>query len=343
VSRGPSAPAVSAIVVNYEAGDALLECLASLGEQGLPMELVLVDNGSRDGSAARACAEFPEARLVRPGRNLGFAAGANLGAADARAPILLFLNPDVKLAASCLASLAGALRDERTGVAGPVLEVSSSGTREYGGTIDPFGYPIALHQTGRALYVPGCALATPAELFRRLGGFDERFFMFAEDVDYCWRSLLAGRDVKVVPDALAFHVGGGSTPGGYLGRDGLSTTRFRVALRERNTLAMLLKCHRPAAATAIALAYPVQALATAVALAAAGKRSTAGAILSGLAWNVRELPGTLARRRAARIGSRPTDAAVRARMHYGVRKLELLVRHGLPRVDDSSTPTPAAR
>jgi GT2 family glycosyltransferase len=343
VSRRPSAPAVTAIVVNYEGGDALLACLASLAEQDVSVELVLVDNGSSDRSAARACAEFPDARLVRPGRNLGFAGGANLGAAGARAPVLLFLNPDVRLASGCLPSLVTALRDPHTGVVGPVLEVSSSGTREYGATIDPLGYPIARIEPGRALYVPGCALATPADLFRRLGGFDERFFMFAEDVDYCWRSLLTGRDVRVVPDALAFHVGGGSTPGGYLGPDGLSTTRFRVSLRERNTLAMLLKCHRPSAATAIALAYPVQALATAGALALAGKRGTARAILGGLAWNVRELPETLARRRAARSGRRPPDSVIRARMHSGVRKLELLVRHGLPRVDDSSTPTPAAR
>jgi GT2 family glycosyltransferase len=336
-----SDPAVSAIAINYEGGDSLLACLRSLAEQDVSLDVLIVDNGSSDGSAERACAAFPDVRLVRPHENLGFAGAANLGASHAGAPLLLFLNPDVTLTPGCLAALLRALEEPRSGVVGPATDVSASGQREYGATIDPLGYPVPLLGPGAPLYVPGCALATRADVFRELGGFDDRFFMFAEDVDYCWRALLAGWNVAVVPEALALHVGGASAPGGYLAEDGLRTTRFRVALRERNTLAMLLKCHGPAAAAVSALAYPVQALGTAAALALTGNRATAREIVGGLAWNARELRETLARRKAARRGNGLSDRAVAARMHRGLRKLELLRRFGLPRIDDVPPVRPA--
>ena len=303
----------------------------------------MVDNGSSDGSTSAALARFPDVVLVEPGRNLGFAAGANAGARVARAELLLFLNPDVQLAPRAVERLADAFRSADIGVAGPKVELDRLGALELGSTIDPLGYPVSLSSRARPLYVSGCALMTTRDLFADLGGFDERFFMFVEDVDYCWRALLRGLDVRVVAEAVARHHGGASAPGGYVTADGFSSTRFRVVLRERNTLAALLKCYAWPTLAAALPAYLLQSLATAAALAAAGRLETALGVLGGLSWNVRELPRTLALRREVQAARTRGEREVLRRMHRGLQKLTLLRRFGVPRVDQARIAGAAAR
>ena len=181
---------VAAVIVNYEGGELLLDCIASLQAQAVA-EIVLVDNGSADGSAAAAAARFPDVKLVQPGRNTGFAGGANLGAREARAALLLFLNPDIRLPPGSVAAMAARFADPRVGVLAPPLQVETSGTVEYGATVDVIGAHVGLTTPAPPVYVSGCALMTRASLFSELGGFDDRFFMFVEDVDYCWRALLS--------------------------------------------------------------------------------------------------------------------------------------------------------
>ena len=323
---------LSAVIVNYEGGDWLLSCLRSLGDQGISIEIIVVDNGSLDGSTAAAAAGFPDIQLVKPGRNLGFAAGANAGARHSRGEFLLFLNPDVELAPRCLRDLLLEFKDPRVAVVGPSIHVMASGDTEYGATTDPFGYPVALIRAAPPVYVPGCALMTRADVFRTVGGFDPRFFMFVEDVDLCWRVLLAGWDVRVVPGALALHAGGAVARGGYVTSQGLSTTRFRVALRERNTLTMLLKCYGPVSLVLVLLPYLLQALATAAMLSVAGKRRTSADILHGLIWNAREMPRTLALRRQVQARRKIPDRVVVGRMYRGFQKARLALEHGLPSV-----------
>ena len=327
--------AVSAIIVNFESGPRLRDCVRSLRGQPALVETIVVDNGSEDGSAAAALASFPDIGVVDPGRNLGFAGGANAGARVARGRLLLFLNPDTQLLPAAVETLAGAFDSAGVGVAGPILELDRLGARELGCTIDPMGYPVPLSRPRPPFYVSGCALMTTTDLFAELGGFDERFFMFVEDVDLCWRILLRGLDVRIVPDAVVRHHGGASAAGGYITADGLATTRFRVVLRERNTFAVLLKCYALPTLAAVVPAYVLQSLATALALAATGRRQTALGILEGLWWNARELPRTLAlRRRAQRSRTRP-EREILQRMHHGVQKLTLLRRFGVPPVDQT--------
>jgi GT2 family glycosyltransferase len=334
-SADRSSPTTSAVIVNYEAGDVLLDCLRALdGQRGL-VEIIVVDNGSTDGSAAAAAAEFAGIELLAPERNTGFAGGCNLGAAEAVGDLILFLNPDVRLSAGAVRSLAAHFADPRTAVVGPPIEVLRTGTVEYGATTDVLGMPVALGDHRRPpLYVPGCALMTRKETFRDLGGFDTRFFLFMEDVDYCWRALLAGFDVRVAEMSPIQHEGGGSTPGGYITNGDLSTTQFRIALRERNTLAVLLKCYGGVAAMVAVPLYVMQSLATAALLAAVGKRNAGGAVLGGLAWNIGEVPRTLALRRMVQASRVVGDRDILRRMCHRILKLRLLLRFGIPRVRD---------
>ena len=324
---------VAAVIVNYEGGELLLDCIASLQAQAVA-ETVLVDNGSADGSAAAAAAKFPHVNLVQPGRNTGFAAGANLGAREARAELLFFLNPDIRLPPRSVAAMAARFADPRVGVLAPPLLVETSGTVEYGATVDVIGSPVGLSTPAPPVYAPGCALMTRADLFRQLGGFDDRYFMFVEDVDYCWRVLLRGLDVTVPAIEPAWHLGGATAPGGYIRQGSLSSTLFRVVLRERNTLAMLLKCYGVPLASIMAPAYVAQSLITAAALAANGHVRTARAIVGGLRWNFRELRRTLELRRRAQVSRRIPDRVIVRRMYRGVWKLHLLRRFGVPAVSE---------
>jgi N-acetylglucosaminyl-diphospho-decaprenol L-rhamnosyltransferase len=325
---------ISVIIVSYEPGDLLLRCLESVTAEETTGDVIIVDNGSEDRSVAAAQEAFPNVRVVRPRKNLGFAAGANLGASLATEELLLFLNPDVTLSPGCIPAVIRAFDEPSVGVVGPATYVVASGVLEFGATVDYLGFPLGLRKQGKPLYVPGCALATRGAVFRRLGGFDPRFFMFAEDMDYCWRALLAGWDVRASSEAHVVHVGGASSPGGYPSDSGVVTTRRRVYLRERNTLAALLKCYSwPAASTLIPL-YIIQAAATAAVLTLLGKPSTAGQVMGGLAWNVKELSTTLRMRKQVQATRRRRDRQLFERMHHGFRKLELITEYGLPRVEE---------
>lgn len=335
----PTSVNVSAVIVNYEAGELLLECIAALAGQSGLLETIVVDNGSTDGSTKAAAATFEDLHVVTPGRNLGFAGGANAGARVSRGELLLFLNPDVCLAPGSLSVLAAEFTDRSVGVVGPPLDVAVAGEVEYGATLDPIGSPVHLAHRGPALYVPGCALMTRARLFHSLGGFDERFFMFVEDVDYCWRVLLSGLDVRVAQTTPAQHEGGAAAPGGYLTAGGVTSTRFRVVLRERNTLALLLKCYGRQLVWIVAPLYAVQSLATAIALAAVGRRETAKGIAGGLWWNVRELPRTVELRRAVQRSRRIDEREILRRMYRGLWKLSLLLRFGIPEVSEQGAAT----
>jgi GT2 family glycosyltransferase len=324
---------VSAIVINYNGGHDLIRCLESLGEQSLPPEeIIVVDNSSHDGSLDRALADFPNVTAIANKTNQGFAGGANTGAAAATGDLLLFLNPDVVLHAECLALLAEGLL-KAPGVAGPAVQLQARVGKEYGGTIDRLGYPAGLRSPGNPLYVPGSALATSRCTFQDLGGFDERYFMFVEDLDYCWRVLLAGGDVTVPANAEAFHRGGGSTPGGYVRGRHLETTSFRLILRERNTFATLLKCASPLWLVWVIPAYLLKALLVSIWALLAGRPRAAAGILTSIAWNVRHL-GTTIRLRRTIPRDRGSRQRVRERVHPRLLLVDRLLEFGFPRFVD---------
>jgi len=328
----PIPQSVSAIIVNYEGGELLVDCVAALDTQTGLSETIIVDNSSADGSTAAAVARFPQVKIVRPGSNIGFAGGGNVGAGAASGDLLLFLNPDVVLPPGSVEALASEFMDPLAGVVGPPIALAASDATEYGCTLDPIGSPVGLSHPAAPLFVSGCALMTRAELFHELGGFDERFFMFMEDADYCWRVLLCGYDVRVTEHPTVWHKGGGVTPGGYITPAGVTSTPFRIPLRERNTLAMLLKCYSFPFVVLIVPFYIGQSMATAAALAAVGERSTAKGVIGGLSWNARELRRTVALRRDAQRSRRISERMILRRMYRGVWKLDLLRRFGMPMI-----------
>ncbi|HVD04250.1 MAG TPA: glycosyltransferase family 2 protein [Candidatus Dormibacteraeota bacterium] len=296
---------LSAVVVNFNGGPDLLTCVASLCIQLPRSDIIVVDNASTDGSVGIVAAHFPDVRILASPTNLGFAGGANLGAAEGPGDFLLFLNPDTFVMPGCVDQLRHALTTG-AGVVGPLLRVGEKKEAGYGLTIDVTGMPRALVDLGPPLYVSGCCLATTRGCFDTVGGFDERYFLFVEDVEYCWQSLRRGYDVRVVPEAEAHHLGGRSIPGGYVRGGAVEVSTTRVVLRERNTTAMFLACAPAAWLPMVVAASLFRTAAFAGLLASRGRWHSCGQVLGGLAQNLAWLPETIRRRR--RLGVTPSAA-----------------------------------
>ncbi|TKJ30481.1 hypothetical protein CEE39_08170 [bacterium (candidate division B38) B3_B38] len=222
---------VSIIVVSWESIKFLGECLRSVREQTYQeWELIVVDNGSEDGSADLVREKFPEARLIEGSRNLGFARAGNLGLQQSRGKWLLFINPDVLLERDWLEKALPAFKiSPRIGmVTGKILRFDRR-------TIDSTGQFISRsrraiergyneadrgqhNQEGYVFSVCGAVALYKREMVEavRLNGefLDEDFFAFYEDLDVGWRANLLGWRGYYVPDAVVYHYRGGSQKGG---------------------------------------------------------------------------------------------------------------------------------
>jgi GT2 family glycosyltransferase/glycosyltransferase involved in cell wall biosynthesis len=213
-------PFVSVVVVNYESADDTARALTGLAAIDWPAdrwEVVVVDNGSRDGSVETLAAQFPTTRFVELDRNQGFAGGCNRGAQAARGDYIAFLNNDARpdrrwiraamdvfLADRYIACVASKVLDWD----GTTIDFVDAGIAFYGhgfklGAGDPDDHA---HDLERDVpFASGAAMIVRADAFREVGGFDERYFLFFEDVDLGWRFWLLGYRVRYVPASLAYH------------------------------------------------------------------------------------------------------------------------------------------
>jgi N-acetylglucosaminyl-diphospho-decaprenol L-rhamnosyltransferase len=320
---------VLVIIVNYNGGPGLMDCVASVLAQSAPATIVVVDNGSTDRSDITVNARFREVIVHRAPHNLGFGAAVNLAASEYPGSTIVVLNPDVVLREGCLQALLVALAS-RPGVVGPILHVSASGSSEAGLTVNHTGMPTLQTPNKAPLYVPGCALVTSRRIFEQVGGFDDRYFLFVEDVEFCWRALLAGFDVSVAFNAEANHEGGGSAEGGYL-RPGARyrTSDMRISLRERNDIALMIAC---APWWWLPFTMPLligHCLAVAAGALATRRPRLALSIVEGIGWNFRELPASIHRRHSLK---RSPDGCrkARARLTSGSLLVRTIREHGLP-------------
>jgi GT2 family glycosyltransferase len=213
-------PEVSVIVLNYNGRSWLERCLSALAAQtGPPIEVILVDNGSSDDSVAFARSRFPWVRTVALDHNVGFAGGNNVGAHEARATLLAFLNNDTEVDAGWVGCLKAAL-DARpeAGLATSrvvylhdpdVIDSAGDGYVRSGGGFKR-GHGQSAHRFADATEVfgaCGAACMIRRDLFEQLGGFDEDFFLVYEDVDLSYRAQLLDYRVLYVPGAVVRHAG----------------------------------------------------------------------------------------------------------------------------------------
>lgn len=229
---------VSAVMVSYNTREATVAALDSLvANAGTALELVVVDNGSRDGSAAAVRAAHTSAVVIEAGGNLGFARGVNVGVAASRGSHVLLINPDTLTRPDAVAALL------RFAEAHPEYGVYGGRTLRPDGSTDPsscWGAPtlwsLLCFATGLSSVfrrsrvfdpeslgrwdrdtvqtvdvVTGCLLLTTRATWDALGGMDEKYFLYGEDADFSARARRMGLRPVIVPDAVIVHDVGGST------------------------------------------------------------------------------------------------------------------------------------
>jgi GT2 family glycosyltransferase len=299
-------PTLSVVVLNYNDEDGLRKCLKSLepmvGKSPL-LEVLVVDNNSADGSR-RVVSNNPWSRLIESETNLGCAGGRNLGWANAKGEIVFFVDSDAEVADGCVAAVAEFFaEDSRVGVVGCVVKDPGDRTTvsEAGMSIDRFGFMIFFYEREQSLapfYVSGCSFAVRRELALDLGVFDDRYFIFEEEIDLCWRYQLAGYRVAVAHDAVVYHRAGTNFKGGPVSESALYTTsRSRVYLRERNALATMLKNYSARSLLVILPLYLVALTGEALVALVTLRLGWSMQCVKAVIWNALNLRGTLARRR----------------------------------------------
>jgi GT2 family glycosyltransferase/glycosyltransferase involved in cell wall biosynthesis len=211
---------VSVVLVNYKGADDTIACLDGLRGLDWPaddLDIVVVDNHSADGGVERIRAARPDVRLVELDRNTGFAGGCNRGVDAARGEFIALINNDARpdpgwvraaveeLDASrdigCVASKVLDWDGEIIDFVDAALSFYGHGFKLHVGAPDAPGFDVA-HDV---LFASGAALVMRKQVFESVGGFDERYFMFFEDVDLGWRLWMLGWRVRYVPQSLVFH------------------------------------------------------------------------------------------------------------------------------------------
>ena len=223
------------VVVNHNTRDLLGSCLESAVAEPAGA-VVVVDNASTDGSAEMVRARFPQVRLVVNQANPGYGAAANQGIRACAGRVVLLLNSDTRVERGALAALGAYFQAHpAVGLAGPQLRYPN-GAPQASCYADPTPLHVLLeettlirriaatpglrelfvhtqlrHRAGQVPWVLGAALAVRRSAFEVVGGFDERFFMYAEEVDLSYRLRAAGWETHFTPAAAVMHVGGAST------------------------------------------------------------------------------------------------------------------------------------
>lgn len=258
---------VSVIIVNFNGRELLGDCLASIPPG---CEVILVDNGSRDGSADFVQSAHPSAILVRNPDNRGFAKAVNQGIDRARGKYVLLLNPDARILPGAIDELVRRLESRPdVGIVAPQLEYAD-GRRQHSFDADPSLSTTFLNKTLlRAVFpkrfpskrqeyredlevenVIGAAMMIRAETIRKVGKLDEDYFLYIEETDFCRRARRAGWKVLFVPSARVVHLQG--------------KLRAKVAVRAKveyvRSLFTFFRKHRPGSYVLVRILYPFKNL-----------------------------------------------------------------------------------
>jgi GT2 family glycosyltransferase len=227
-------PTVAIVILNYNGADLLLDYLPSVLQHSPSWASIIVaDNGSTDSSLQLLRTRFPSVRIIDLQRNSGFAQGYNLALQQVTADYYLLLNSDVEVTPHWLEPLVAVINSSPQVFACQPKILSKRNPQYFehagaaGGMIDMLGYPFCrgrlFHTTEKdegqyeecptsVFWASGACMLVRADLFHRLGGFDEDFFAHMEEIDLCWRAKNAGYSILYCSKSTIYHLGGGTLP-----------------------------------------------------------------------------------------------------------------------------------
>ncbi|MBS1977445.1 MAG: glycosyltransferase family 2 protein [Bacteroidetes bacterium] len=221
---------VAVVILNFNGIDLLRKFLPSVIRNSTEAHIVVVDNGSTDGSASMMAIDFPSVQLIRIEKNLGFCGGYNLALKQIGATYYLLLNSDVEVTPGWITPLVNTMKgNPKAGAVQPKILAWKNKTHfEYagaaGGMIDSLGYPFCrgrlfhsleedqgqYNDLARVFWASGACIMVRSEVFHAIGGLDEEFFAHMEEIDLCWRMQRNGHEVYYQGASTVYHVGGGT-------------------------------------------------------------------------------------------------------------------------------------
>lgn len=260
-------PGVSVVIVNWNTRDMVIRLLASLStpseESAHQLELIVVDNNSSDGSVDAIRREFPGVKCVAQAENRGFAGGVNPGARAATLPLVLLLNSDAHTTRASIEQAARYMAESpEVGILGPQI-LSPKRTPQSSAWRDPSLTGMTMSALGLSKLKPlnferyqerpfteaaevdcvsGCAMMIRRDLLEELGGFDEDYFMYFEETDFCVRARRLGKRVHHAPVGQFVHEEGGTS----------KTVRLRTFLDFRRSQILFHRKHGGVAAAVVA-------------------------------------------------------------------------------------------
>ena len=220
---------VTVIIVTYESRNIIGNTLGALEEphKNGYIDCVVVDNNSMDGTPDLVEKNYSWVSLIRSKRNLGYGRGCNIGFKEVHTPYVLILNPDAVIDQKALQILVEFIScNRKTGIVAPAIIEDGKFLQEAGLMTTPLSLikstlginnPMSLSRTitpgGEPFQTPwvcGAVMLIRTSLFKRLRGFDPRFFLYFEETDFCRRALQVGAEIWAVGEAITWHVGGAS-------------------------------------------------------------------------------------------------------------------------------------
>jgi len=328
---------VDVVIPHYRGSEKLLRCLETLFETDYEnMQVLLVDNGSTDGSTEEAEKKFSRIKVLRQHENLGFAGGCNAGVRASSAEFVALLNDDTEVEPGWLKAMLEVMQtDDKVAAVQPRLHwIKNREQFDYagamGGLIDIFGYPFCygrMFETreideGQYDWVENIFWASgSACLFRRKpylesGGLDEKFFAHQEEIDLNWRLQLMGYRIKSAPAALVYHYAGGT-----LSEESLK----KKYLNHRNSIMMLVKNYQ---LRTLLWILPVRLmLEAAAAILAVRQRDIRriSAIIGAAVWNFVYFPVMLWERKRIKMLRKVPDRVIMNNMYKGMVALQYYI------------------
>ena len=209
-----SAPKVSIIIVNYNGKELLQKCLDSLLKVNYDnFEIILVDNNSTDGTVEFITKNYPSLIIIKLDSNKGFAEPNNVAAKISKGKYLLFLNNDTVVTPNFISEMVKVMEtDKKIAVCQSLLLKPDGSVDSSGDFIDHLGVvynsKTKIDEIREVSSAKGASMLVRSDIFEKLDGFDQKFFITFEDVDLCWRSWILGYRVLIIPTSIVYHEGG---------------------------------------------------------------------------------------------------------------------------------------
>lgn len=336
---------VTIIVSNYNGKQFLEDCFTSMKALDYPsFDVIMTDDYSTDDSVFFVKKEFPWVKVIVNDKNSGVPVSFNNAVKQAKTELLVKVDNDVTFDKNWLKKMVETLNsDSKIGVVGSlILNYGENDIQDIGSNIDRFGYMMnytsldGLPKRGEKIkevfYVSGCSMLFKKSLFEKVGGFDEKYFLYKDDLDLCWRMKMLGLKVVTDLESIIYHKSG-VTAGGQIILDQKGkyhTSAKKRYFGERNTLRTLLKNYSLFSLLKVLPFYFLIVLGEMVVFAIMGRFDVAKSYFRAMWWNIQNFSDTLNLRRKIQSIRTFSDSEIMKSRIKGSSKLNYLRSIGLP-------------